>query len=280
MRFHLIDVFGARPLAGNPLAVVFDADVLDAADMLEITRWLGFSETTFVLPPTDDSADYRVRIFTLAGELPFAGHPTLGSCHAWLSEDGVPRRSEEIVQECGAGMVSIARVDGRLAFRAPPLMRSGPIDDELHRRMVRVLGVDLADVVSSRWVDNGPGWAGFLLRDAGSVLSLEPDFRRFEGDCPLDIGVVGMAEPGSPYVYEVRAFFSDDRGRMLEDPVTGSLNASIAEWLVEEGLVTPPFTARQGTRLGRDGRVHVHGGDGGIQIAGNTFTIQRGTFDP
>ena len=277
MRLHLVDVFGVAPLSGNPLAVVFGADHLETEEMLRITRWLGFSETTFVSEPTTEDADYRVRIFTLAGELPFAGHPTLGTCHAWATEREID--ADSFVQECGSGLVPLRRSEGRLGFRAPPVIRDEPVDGGFLSQLASVLGVDEDEIVDARWVDNGPGWVGLLFEDADAVLALEPDFRRYDGDGQLDIGVAGLAR-GEPWAYEVRAFFSDEAGRMREDPVTGSLNASLAQWLVGDGRVEPPYVARQGTRLGRDGRVHVESIDGEIWIGGSVSTIQRGLLEP
>jgi PhzF family phenazine biosynthesis protein len=278
-RFQMVDVFGSGPLSGNPLAVVVDSEDLDTADMERITRWMNLSETAFLLPPTSNEADYRVRIFTLAGELPFAGHPTLGSCHSWLATGGNPG-SEVITQECGAGLVPVRREDGRFAFAAPPLLRAGPVEAGFLAEVSAVLGVTPEQVVDSRWVDNGPGWVGLLLRDSASVLALEPDFARFVGDIELDIGVVGAYPAGAECAYEVRAFFTNDRGGMTEDPVTGSLNASVAQWMIETGRVEAPYVASQGTRLGRSGRVSIRQDDKGqVWVGGNTVTLVDGTID-
>lgn len=277
-RFRLVDVFGQRPLTGNPLAVVVDSDGLSTEEMLEMTRWLDFSETTFLSPSTSPEADYSVRIFTLAGELPFAGHPTLGSCHVWQSLADESR--DEIVQECGAGLVRLRRADDRIAFEAPDLIREGPVDDDHVDDLASVLGVDTADIVATRWIDNGPGWVGVLLGDASSVLALEPDFSRREGDGKLDIGAVGMHPEGSEALYEVRAFFSGERGEMIEDPVTGSLNASVAQWLLAEGRVAAPYVASQGTALGRIGRVHIAGDADSVWVGGRVFDIVAGQMGP
>lgn len=274
-RFRLVDVFGERPLAGNPLAVIVDSDGLSTEEMLEITRWLNFSETTFLGPPSDPGADYKVRIFTLAGELPFAGHPTLGTCHVWQSLTGDV--VEEIVQECGAGLVRLRRTEDHLGFAAPDLVRSGPIDDSYLEMMASVLGIERSDVVASNWVDNGPGWAAVLLDDAESVLALEPDFSRIVSHERLDIGVVGFHPDGAETLYEVRAFFPGQRGAVLEDPVTGSLNASVAQWLIADGRVTPPYVASQGTALDRVGRVHIAAeADGTVWVGGKVFDIVTG----
>lgn len=279
-RFKLVDVFAPRPFTGNPLAVVLDGEGLSTEDMLRVTRWLNLSETTFLLPPTGPAADYRVRIFTLARELPFAGHPTLGSCHAWLAAGGTPRRSDRIVQECGAGLIPIRRDATRLAFAAPPLVRSGPVDEERVRHLVSVLRIRRDQVVDAQWVDNGPGWVGILLSDAASVLAIEPDFSRHSGPDSLDIGLVGPCPPGSECAFEVRAVFSDEQGGMREDPVTGSLNASLAQWLLASGRATAPYLASQGTRLGRAGRVHIDlDPDGTVWVGGESTTCVRGEIE-
>jgi PhzF family phenazine biosynthesis protein len=277
-RVRFVDVFGDKPMSGNPLAVVVDSHDLSSEQMQEIARWLNLSETTFLEEPTHEDADYRVRIFTLSGELPFAGHPTLGTCHVWADLAGEDK--EQLVQECGAGLVRLAQIDGRLAFETPPLIRSGPVDPVELAGFGLVLGVDVSEIVASAWVDNGPGWVGIQLRDAQKVLELEPDFARHPEPKSLDIGVVGFHTPESDCLYEARAFFSDHTGRMLEDPVTGSFNASLADWLIGEGKAEPPYVASQGTALGRQGRVHVSRDDEGtIWIGGKTTTMVEGTLD-
>jgi PhzF family phenazine biosynthesis protein len=273
-RFRLVDVFGERPLTGNPLAVVVDSDGLTSGEMLEITRWLDFSETTFLSPPESPEADYKVRIFTLAGELPFAGHPTLGSCHVWQSLADEPR--DEIVQECGAGPVTLRLADDLIAFEAPDLVRDGTVDQAQIDDLALIIGVDPSEIVSARWVDNGPGWVGLLLESADAVKALEPDFSRHPHAEKLDIGVVGMHPEGSEYLYEVRAFFSGPNGEMREDPVTGSLNASIAQWLIPERDLITPFIASQGSALGRSGRVHISGNADSVWVGGRVFDIVDG----
>ena len=271
--FAQVDVFTDVPYRGNPVAVVLDGDGLSTAEMQRFAHWINLSETTFVLPPTASGADYRVRIFTPTLELPFAGHPTLGTCHAWLVAAGAGDR-DEVVQECGAGLVRVRRDGGRLAFAAPPLVRSGPVEDDDLDRVVAVLGVDRADVVDAQWADNGPGWVAVLLASADAVLALRPGP---VGD--LDIGVVGPHPPGSPVAVEVRAFFPKD-GATVEDPVTGSLNASLGQWLIGTGRVTAPYVASQGTALGRAGRVHVsRDGDDQVWVGGDTVTCIEGTVD-
>jgi PhzF family phenazine biosynthesis protein len=195
--FLEIDVFGATPYRGNPLAVVLDGSGLSTEQMQDFARWTNFSETAFLLPPTSPDADYRVRIFTVAHELPFAGHPTLGSCHAWLSAGGKPKVSGRIVQECGVGNVAIRQQDGKLAFAAPPLLRDGPVAEDLLVRLAKVLGIARSEIIDSQWVDNGPGWVGVMLKDAAAVLALEPDFGRWDSKEHLDLGVIGFYPGGT-----------------------------------------------------------------------------------
>lgn len=272
-RFSQVDVFTTTPYAGNPVAVVVDAEELETESMQRFANWTDLSETTFLLPAQDSSADYRLRIFTPARELPFAGHPTLGSCHAWLQAGGSPRDPGTVVQECGAGLVRVRRTAAGLAFAAPPLLRSGPVDPELVTHVADVLRIDPAAIVDTQWVDNGPGWLGVLLPSAEAVLALRP------GVVDLDIGVVGLQPPGTPATLEVRAFFPKD-GRTVEDPVTGSLNAALAGWLTSTGRVTAPYTARQGTALGRRGQVQVEQDDDGtIWTGGAAVTYIHGHVD-
>lgn len=275
-RFRLVDVFGSRPLAGNPLAVFIDSEGLATEEMIELTRWLDFSETTFLSTPTVDGADYSVRIFTPAGELPFAGHPTLGSCHVWMTlVDGSP---DEVVQECGAGLVRLRRSGDLISFQAPPLLRDGPVAAGVIERLAAVLGVGVDSVVAARWVDNGPGWVGLLLDSAETVLALEPDFSRYSGEERLEIGTVGMYPEGSECSYEVRAFFTGSRGEMREDPVTGSLNASVAQWMLDEGRVETPYLASQGARVGRSGRIHIAREGEAVWVGGRVFDIVAGHY--
>lgn len=269
-----MDVFTREALFGNPVAVVHDCEELTTADMLAFTAWTNLSEATFLLPPTDPQADYAVRIFCPGRELPFAGHPTLGTCHAWLEAGGVPRGAQ-VVQECGAGLVRIARDDesGRLAFAAPPLRRSGPLDDDSVARLTAGLGLAPADVRAHSWCDNGPGWQALLLRDAETVLSVTPDPVLLAG---LDVGIVGLYPSGSTADVEVRAFFPGNGG-LAEDPVTGSLNAGLAQWLTGSGLLPAVYVASQGTMLGRRGRVHVSSEADTIWIGGGCVTVVSGT---
>lgn len=276
-RFQQVDVFSPVPFAGNPLAVVLDGEGLSTEEMQRFSQWTNLSETTFLLPPTTPEADYRVRIFTLARELPFAGHPTLGSCHAWLAAGGVPRDDGRIVQECGAGLVPIRRGEHGLAFAAPALLRTGPVDEALVQNLAEVLGIGRGEIVDAQWADNGPGWVAVLLQDADAVLAVEPDFSRYTGTGSLDVGIVGPYPPGAECAWEVRAVFSDDQGAMREDPVTGSLNASLAQWLLESGRATAPYVASQGTRLGRRGRPRIEqDADGTVWVGGATTTWIHG----
>jgi PhzF family phenazine biosynthesis protein len=250
-RFDQLDVFTAEALRGNPLAVVHDAAGLDDARMAAFARWTNLSETTFLLPPTDAAADYRVRIFTPGGELPFAGHPTLGSCHAWLAAGGRPRQDGLVVQQCEVGLVKVRRDGTRLAFAAPPLRRSGPLDTALLQQIREALGLDEAEVRAHQWVDNGPGWCAVLLGSAERVLAIKPDWPRL-GD--LKLGVVGPQPAASETQFELRALVG---GGNYEDPVTGSLNASVAQWLIGANLAPSRYVAAQGAALRRAGRVHI-----------------------
>jgi PhzF family phenazine biosynthesis protein len=285
--FRQVDVFAATPFGGNPVAVVLDADDLTTEQMQRVAHWTNLSETTFVLPPTEPGADYRVRIFTPVAELPFAGHPTLGTCHAWLETAGSGgsggsgggsgtgtrgTAGDVVVQQCKAGLVPVRRTDGMLAFAAPPLVRSGPVDEPLVVEVAAQLGIDRAEVVDAEWVDNGPGWLAVQLGSVEAVLALRP------GVVDRDVGVVALYPPGSPAAIEVRAFFPVD-GTTVEDPVTGSLNGSLAQWLLATGRVTAPYVASQGTVLGRAGRVHVTQDDEGIWVAGATVTRVTGEID-
>ncbi|MEV0583771.1 PhzF family phenazine biosynthesis protein [Nonomuraea sp. NPDC050310] len=268
--FRQVDVFTAVPYYGNPLAVVVDGEGLSQEEMQRFARWTNLSETTFLLPPADPEADYLVRIFTPAQELPFAGHPTLGSCQVWLEAGGRPKTEGVVVQECGAGLVRIRREGASLAFAAPPLIRSGELPPELLDEVARALGLGQEDIVAAAWADNGPGWVAVELADAEAVLALRP------GYLEQKIGVVGAWPPGSETDYEVRAFFPVD-GVMREDPVTGSLNASVAQWLLGRGRAATPYTASQGTVMGRAGRVRVSTDEQGtIWVGGEVVTCVNG----
>ncbi len=269
-----VDVFGGgASLAGNPVAVVLDAEDVAGDQMQRVARWTNLSETTFLLPPTVAGADYRVRIFTPAAELPFAGHPTLGTCHAWLARVPLGLPPDAVVQQCEAGLVTIRPTPVGLAFAAPALVRRGPPDDELVVHIASMLGVASADITAAQWVDNGPGWVGVLLDSAGAVLRLRP------GRIELPVGVIGPHPPASPCAFEVRAFLPADGG-FTEDPVTGSLNASLAQWLVESGRARAPYVVSQGTAVGAAGRVHIdHDEHGVIWVGGATTTVVDGTIE-
>ena len=270
-QFRQVDVFAEEPFAGNPVAVVHGADGLADEEMQLFAGWTNLSETTFLLPPTDERADYRVRIFTPMQELPFAGHPTLGTAHAWLEAGGPPARRDVIVQECAVGLVSLRRTTQGLAFKAPPTMRSGPVDESTVQDVAAVLGIARADIIDAQWADNGPGWVAVELASAEAVLAVKP------GATDLKIGVFGRHPAGSPEAIEVRAFFPAAAGT-VEDPVTGSLNAALAQWLLTSGKAAAPYTASQGTALGRRGRVHVTtDADGAVWIGGGTHTLISGS---
>jgi len=271
-RFTQLDVFSALPLLGNPLAVVHDAGGLGEAQMAAFARWTNLSETTFLLPPTDAGADYRVRIFTPQRELPFAGHPTLGSCHAWLAAGGRARREHEVVQQCGVGLVRIRRDGARLAFAAPPLLRSGPLEPALLHRIVSGLGLQAAEVLDHQWVDNGPGWVAVRLASAQRVLQLQPDYAALRG---IKLGVVAPHPAGSNAQFEVRALIGEASG--YEDPVTGSLNASLAQWLIASGVAGERYIAAQGAALQRAGRVHVSRDGADIWVGGDVCAVVTGT---
>jgi PhzF family phenazine biosynthesis protein len=270
--FAQVDVFGDGPCLGNPVAVVLDAEGMTDAEMRRFATWTNLAETTFVLSPTRPEADYRVRIFTPVLELPFAGHPTLGTCHAWL-EAGGKAGGEEIVQECEAGLVRIRRDGERLAFAAPSMVRSGPASDEDRAKVGAALGVATEEMLAVEWVDNGPGWITALLASPERLLELCP------GPLDFDLGAVALYPPGAGAAIELRAW-APVNGMAAEDPVTGSLNASVAQWLLADGRLTAPYLAHQGTAIGRQGRIHVSEGDGEIWIGGRTETIVAGTAKP
>jgi PhzF family phenazine biosynthesis protein len=282
--FMQVDVFTEEAYRGNPLAVALDGTGLSTEDMQHFTHWTNLSECTFLLPPTEQGraagADYRVRIFCPDRELPFAGHPTLGSCHAWLAAGGVPRQ-DDVVQECGVGLVRIRRDGKRLAFAAPPLLKSGPLPEADVALIARGLGVDRTDVVAHAWCDNGPNWRGVMLRSAEQVLALRPDGAVLAG---LDVGVVGPrgkvgvtgARGEGDTQFEVRAFFPGNNG-LCEDPVTGSLNAALAQWLIGAGLAPERYVAAQGTALAREGRVHIErDASGTVWVGGASVTCIEG----
>jgi PhzF family phenazine biosynthesis protein len=268
--FAQVDVFTSVPYGGNPVAVVLDAAGLSTEQMRRFSHWTNLSETTFLTDPTEPEADYAVRIFTPTVELPFAGHPTLGTAHAWLEAGGRPKRDDVVVQECGAGLVRLRRSGEGLAFAAPPLVRSGPVEDELVDRIAGMLGIGRDAIVDSQWVDNGPGWVAVMLATPEEVLALEPR------GVDIDLGVVAPYPQGSQSAFEVRAFFPKG-GATVEDPVTGSLNASLAQWLIDSGRATAPYMATQGSALDRDGRIYISADpDGTIWVGGGSVTCVSG----
>ena len=269
-RFDQLDVFTAEALRGNPLAVVHDAQGLDDSRVAAFARWTNLSETTFLLPATDAQADYQVRIFTPGGELPFAGHPTLGSCHAWLAAGGQPKQPGTVVQQCGVGLVTVRQRGGRLAFAAPPLRRSGPLEPALVQQIRAALGLGEGVIRAHQWVDNGPGWCAVLLDSAATVLALRPQWAAL-GE--LKLGVVGPHPAGAETQFELRALIG---GGNYEDPVTGSLNASVAQWLIGAALAPPRYVASQGTALQRAGRVHIDREGDTVWVGGNVSECIRG----
>jgi PhzF family phenazine biosynthesis protein len=272
-RFVQVDVFGENPYRGNPLAVIVDAEGLTTSDMQTFAKWTNLSETTFLLPPTHASADYRVRIFTPTEELPFAGHPTLGSAHAWLTNGGVPKDGNTIVQDCKVGLIGVRREENSLSFAAPPLLRSGPIDNAVLHEAAESLGISRDAIIDAAWIDNGPGWMGILLASADEVLAIQPKAMK------LTLGVAGAHTTESRFAYEVRAFYSSN-GITLEDPVTGSLNASLAQWLISSGRFNAPYLVSQGTAIGYAGVVKVDVDDSQVVwIGGNVATCISGEVD-
>jgi PhzF family phenazine biosynthesis protein len=272
-RYYVVDVFSEQPFGGNPVGVVLDGVDLSTAQMQTFANWTNLSETTFVLPATSPGADYRVRIFTPASELPFAGHPTLGTCHAWRATHPEAHVKPVLVQECAGGPVKLRATPIGLAFAAPALVREGPVEELLIRRVAHSLGVERAAIEDAEWVDNGPGWLAVLLDSAEAVLALSPTV------VELDVGVVGPYPAGSPEAFEVRAFFPAG-GTTIEDPVTGSLNAGVAAWLLRTGRVHAPYVVSQGRALGRTGRVYVERDhDQTIWIGGATRACVRGEVE-
>lgn len=269
-RFSQVNVFSADPLGGNPLAVVHAAEGLSEEHMAALARWTNLSETTFLLPATDPGADYHVRIFTPNAELPFAGHPTLGSCHSWLGAGGKPRTADLVVQQCGVGLVRVRRDGSHLAFAAPPLRRTGALEPEVQLKIVRALGLAPPDIINHQWVDNGPGWCAVMLRSAHQVLSLKPDWVALD---PLNLGVVGPHDAGHDAAFEVRAFIGK---RGYEDPVTGSLNASLGQWLIGARLADSPYIAAQGTALRRGGRVYLRQHAEDVWVGGDVVNVIDG----
>ncbi|SIR87477.1 phenazine biosynthesis protein PhzF family [Pseudomonas sp. A214] len=273
--FKQLDVFSEVPLKGNPLAVVLGADEISDERMAAFANWTNLSETTFLLAPQHPEADYRVRIFTTSTELPFAGHPTLGSCHAWLEAGGVPK-GPQIVQECGVGLVRIRRSDFGLAFQAPPLLKSGPLEAQVLERVRKGLGLQAEAIVETQWVDNGAGWLALMLKNRQQVLALKPDYQQLRD---LAVGVIAPWEPavdGDEAQFEVRGFIAGDG--MPEDPATGSLNAGLAQWMLAKGLAPSRYVVSQGLTMGRAGRIHVEQVGEDVWIGGAVVTCVNGSL--
>jgi PhzF family phenazine biosynthesis protein len=273
--FSQVDVFTTGPGKGNPLAVVGSAETLTDAQMQSFANWTNLSETTFLLPPADPEADYRVRIFTPSGELPFAGHPTLGTADVWLRGGGAPRTEGRIIQECAAGLVEIRNDGGRLAFAAPARQRTGELPEENVQKICSALGLDRSAVLGHQWADNGPQWQALRLADARTVLDVEPDYAAL---APFGVGLIGAYPPGGEVDFEVRGLMGFE-AMPAEDPVTGSLNAALGQWLIGAGLAPESYVARQGTRLGRDGRVYVSASGSEVWVGGDVQTVIRGTVE-
>jgi PhzF family phenazine biosynthesis protein len=270
-QFHQLDVFSNQPLKGNPLAVVHGAADLSTSAMADFASWTNLSETTFLLPPTDPQADYQVRIFTPGKELPFAGHPTLGSCYAWLAKGGQPKNPPFIIQECGIGLVKIRQHDDRLAFAAPALSKTGELDEAMLHQIALGLGLHRSDILLHQWVDNGPGWCVVMLESAEKVLSLQLNGAHL---APFKLGVIGPCSAGADTDFEVRAFVLPYG--ITEDPVTGSLNAGIAKWLIGAGLAPSHYIVSQGTALRRRGRVFIDQDGDDIWIGGEVTICIEG----
>jgi len=272
--FVQVDVFSPIPYLGNPVAVVLDAEGVTDDEMLRLARWTNLSETTFVLPPTTPDADYRLRIFTPGGELPFAGHPTLGSAHAWLEAGGAARDAGVIVQECAAGLIEVRRGDDTLSFGAPPTIRTGPLDESYVDAVAKAFGIDRDRVLSHQWVDNGPGWAVVQLATAEEVLALEPDLSAIPDAM---IGAIGAYPEGAENAFELRTF-APGVG-VAEDPVCGSMNASVAQWLTSNGTAPASYQVSQGARVGRAGTITITADPNGrVWVGGATTTCIRGSI--
>lgn len=267
--FKQVDVFASAPFLDNPLAAVVDGTDLPAELMQRFARWTNLSETVFLLPPSSPDAGYAVRIFTPFQELPFAGHPTLGAARAWLDSGGTPRARGRIVQECGAGLVPIVCDGADLAFQAPATRRSGPIEEDRLAEIAAALGVDAGRILDHQWVDDGPGWAAVEVSSAEEVLALEPDFSGLPEAMVGVVGARGRRGPGEA-AYEVRAFAPG--AGVAEDPVTGSLNASIGQWFLARGDVPLPYTVSQGARVGRAGLLTVSHVEGAVWVGGAAIT--------
>jgi PhzF family phenazine biosynthesis protein len=276
--FRQVDVFTSVPYMGNPVAVVLDGTGLTTAQMQHFAHWTNLSETTFVLPPSAPGADYALRIFTPTLELPFAGHPTLGTCHAWLASGNTPARQDNIVQECAAGLINLRQTEDGFAFAAPPLVRSGPVDEAEVQRLAEILRIDRSKIIDAAWADNGPGWVAVMLDSVETLLAVKPAYSDYDIGLVAKVGAVAQRTEGDTAI-EVRAFFPKD-GSVAEDPVTGSLNAALAQWLLGTGRLQSPYIAAQGSVLGRAGRIHVNqDAEGTIWVGGGTVTCIDGRVE-
>jgi PhzF family phenazine biosynthesis protein len=276
--FRQVDVFTSVPYMGNPVAVVLDGTGLTTAQMQHFAHWTNLSETTFVLPPSAPGADYAVRIFTPTVELPFAGHPTLGTCHAWLASGNTPARPDNMVQECAAGLINLRQTDDGFAFAAPPLVRSGPVDEAEVQQLAEILRIDRSKIIDAAWADNGPGWVAVMLDSVETLLAVKPAYSDYDIGLVAKVGAVAQRTDGDVAI-EVRAFFPKD-GSVAEDPVTGSLNAALAQWLLGTGRLQSPYIAAQGSVLGRAGRIHVNqDAEGIIWVGGGTVTCIEGRVE-
>ncbi|MGW3510026.1 PhzF family phenazine biosynthesis protein [Streptomyces sp. NPDC000994] len=272
--FAQVDVFSTVPYSGNPVAVVLDGTDLTDEEMQRLARWTNLSETTFVLLPTVPEADYRLRIFTPQGELPFAGHPTLGSARAWLDGGGTPKHADRIVQECAAGLVTVRHGKGTLSFAAPPRVRDGALDDTYLNQIVAAFGITRDQVVAHQWVDNGPGWAVLQLRTAEEVLALEPDLSLIPAAM---VGAIGAYTEGSEHNFEMRTFAPG--AGVPEDPACGSMNAAVGQWLTTTGAAPSTYRVSQGTRLGRAASIEITAdADGTVWVTGAATVCIRGTI--
>lgn len=271
--FTQVDVFSEQPYGGNPLAVMLDGTGLSDESMHRIARWTNLSETSFIFPPTDPRADYKLRIFTPGGEVPFAGHPTLGSAHAWLEHGGKAHNADTVIQECAAGLITIRQHGKHLSFAAPNMIRTGALEQEYLDALIADMGIKSSQVVAHQWVDNGPGWAVIQLNSAQEVLDLHPEFTRVP---QAMVGAIGAYPDHSPCAFELRTF-APGVG-VSEDPVCGSMNASVAQWLIASGEASAPYVVSQGTCLGRTGRIDITSdSDGIVWVGGNTASMFTGT---
>lgn len=274
-RFIQCDVFSSIPTRGNALAVVVDGDGISDEQMSAFARWTNLAETTFLQAPTDASADYKVRILTPTREMPFAGHPTLGSCAAWLQSGGVPKQPGMVRQECGVGIVEID-ISGEVpAFIAPPTKIEAMPEVDFEK-ICNELKLDRSTIVRSARLDNGPVWQAFELSSAQAVLDADSSLIRWPE--VRAVGLIGPHLPGSECDFEVR-MLAPSSG-MSEDPITGSLNSALAHWRLSLGLLESSIVVAQGTRIDRAGRVYIDPDaavPGRVRIGGYSHILVEGT---